>query len=50
MSVIFSFVIFKSENVSTGILIYNGMFGNNGIDFIMPNMKIVIILIISIYK
>ena len=49
MSVIFSFVIFKSENVSTGILIYNGMFGNNGIDFIMPNMKIVIILIISIF-
>lgn len=25
------------------------MFGNNGIDFIMPNMKIVIILIISIF-
>ncbi|MDA9615958.1 hypothetical protein N9S20_01165 [Candidatus Pelagibacter sp.] len=47
LSVIFSFVIFRSENVDTGFLIYKGMLGNNGIDFIMPNIKLIIILIIS---
>ena len=47
LSVIFSFVIFRSENVDIGFLIYKGMLGNNGINFIMPNIKLIIILIIS---
>ncbi len=49
LSVVFSFVIFKSENVSVGILLYKGMLGSNGINFIIPNIKMLIILTISMF-
>jgi alginate O-acetyltransferase complex protein AlgI len=43
--VIFSFVMFRAENVSDSIIIYKGMVGLNGIDFIFPNIKLSIILV-----
>ena len=49
LSIIFSFVIFRAESVTGGIYIYKGMFGINGINFILPNIKLIIILIISMF-
>ncbi len=48
-SVVFSMVIFRSENVSTGINVYQGMLGLNGIEMDLPNIKLLIIIIFSMY-
>ena len=42
-------VIFRSENVSTGINVYQGMLGLNGIEMDLPNIKLLIIIIFSMY-
>ena len=49
LSVLFAFVIFRSENVNTGIILYKGMLGLNGMEITLPSIKLIMILIFSMF-
>ena len=48
-AVVFSMVIFRSENISDAITIYQGMLGMNGIEFLSPNLKLLIVITFSMF-
>ena len=48
-AVVFSMVIFRSENISDAITIYQGMLGMNGIEILSPNLKLLIVITFSMF-